>query len=83
MQLVVDIENDSLADKIIKILDVFKNDGVTITSKNEIKKSVNYSDEYLKENWKELVMTSGDSSDYYKSDKYYEDRGEYLREKYQ
>ena len=83
MQLIIDIKNDSLADKIIKILDVFKNDGVTITSKNETEKRVEYSDEYIKEHWRELIMTSGSNPDYYKSEQYYEDRGSYLMEKYQ
>ena len=63
------------------VIDI-KNDGVTITSKNEMKKSVNYSDEYLKENWKELVMGCKGDPDYYKSEQYYNDRGEYLMEKY-
>lgn len=30
MQLLVDIENKSLADKIVKLLEVFKNDGVKV-----------------------------------------------------
>jgi len=84
MQLVIDIDDNSLADKIIKILDVFKNDGLRITKKkmhNNDKNRV-YTDEYLEKNWKEMVMTSGDSADYYKSEAYYEDRGKYLSEKY-
>jgi len=76
MQLIIDIPNNSLADKIIQILNVFKSDGIKVKRQTELKKL----DEslltkvYIKENWKELVMTSGDSSDYYKSDEYYEDR---------
>ena len=84
MQLTIDIQNESLVDKIIKILEVFKNDGVKIvkkdTSSNNSEKE--YTDEYLKENWREMIMTSGDSSDYYKSEEYYEERGNYLLEKY-
>ena len=76
MQLIIDIPNNSLADKIIQILNAFKSDGIKVKKQTELKKL----DEslltkvYIKENWKELVMTSGDSSDYYKSDEYYEDR---------
>ena len=84
MQLTINIENESLVDKIIKILEVFKNDGVNIVKKDISSDSIEkkYTDEYLKENWREMVMTSGDSADYYKSDQYYEDRGKYLEEKY-
>jgi len=84
MQLVIDIKNDSLADKILKILDIFKNDGVKIVKKDVSLDNAEkeYTDEYLKENWREMVMTSGDNSDYYKSEEYYDDRGNYLLEKY-
>ena len=84
MQLIIDIENSSLVDKIIKTLEVFKNEGVSIVKKETQtgNREKEYTDEYLKENWKEMIMTSGDDSDYYKSDQYYEDRGKYLEEKY-
>ena len=84
MQLIIDIENSSLVDKIIKTLEVFKNEGVSIVKKETPTddREKEYTDEYLSENWKEMVMTSGDDSDYYKSDQYYEDRGKYLEEKY-
>ena len=76
MQLTVDIPDNSLADKIIQILNVFKNDGIKIKKqikKKKIDESL-FTEEYIKENWKELVMTSTDSSNYYKSEQYYEDR---------
>ncbi len=76
MQLIIDIPSKSLGDKIVQILNVFKSDGVKIKKQIESKKNNEslFTKEYIKENWKELVMTSGDSSDYYKSDDYYEDR---------
>jgi hypothetical protein len=84
MQLIINIQNESLVDKIIKILEVFKNDGVKIVKKDisSDNREKEYTDEYLKENWREMIMTSGDSSDYYKSEAYYEERGNYLLEKY-
>jgi len=76
MQLIIDIPSNSLGDKIIQILNAFKSDGVKIKKQTELKKIDEslFTKEYIKENWKELVMTSGDNSDYYKSDQYYEDR---------
>jgi antitoxin component YwqK of YwqJK toxin-antitoxin module len=84
MQLVINIQNESLVNKIIQILEVFKNDGVKIVKKDtsSANREKEYTDEYLKENWREMVMTSGDNPDYYKSEEYYEDRGNYLLEKY-
>ena len=85
MQLLIDIEDNNLADKIIKILNVFKNDGLKIRKQNieNQEKNIKYSDEYIKENWRDMIMTSNSDSNYYKSEQYYEDRGNYLMEKYQ
>ena len=83
MQLIVDIPNSSLADKIIQILNAFKSDGITI-KKQAKSKNIDESlltKEYIKEHWRELVMTSGDSSDYYKSEQYYEDRAKDYEER--
>ncbi len=68
MQLTLKIESKAVARKILWILEHFKKDGLSIKqiqdNKAEIddqsEKNVNsYSDEYLNENWKELVMTNG------------------------
>jgi len=56
MQLIVNIQNDSLADKIINILNVFKNDGVKVTLLGN-KKELDYED------IKELVTTKRDFED--------------------
>ena len=37
-------------------------------------KIIEYSDEYIEKHWQEMIMTSVDNSDYYKSDQYYNDR---------
>ena len=83
MQLIIDIPSNSLGDKIIQILNAFKNDGIKIKKQVESKKIDEslLTKEYIKENWRELVMTSGDSSDYYKSDQYYEDRAKDYEER--
>jgi len=83
MQLIIDIKNESIADKIKTILNVFKDDGVKVQelkTKNQQAETI-LSDEYMQKNWRELVMTSGDNSDYYKSEQYYEDRAEDYRER--
>ena len=83
MQLIIDIPSDSLGNKIIQILNVFKSDGIKIKEQVELQKNNEslLTKEYIKENWKELVMTSGDSSSYYKSEQYYEDRAKDYEER--
>ncbi len=48
MQLTIDIKNESIANKIIQLLEVFKNDGVEIKkiSNNSEKESQEYDVEY-------------------------------------
>jgi len=61
MQLAIDIQNENIAEKIIKLLEVFKNDGVEIISKKakvENRDESLFTKEYIKKNWKELVMTN-------------------------
>ena len=83
MQLIIDINNESIANKIKTILNVFKDDGVKVQelkTKNQKPETI-LSDEYIEKHWKELIMTSGNSSNYYKSEQYYEDRAEDYRQR--
>jgi len=83
MQLIIDIKNESIANKIKTILNVFKDDGVKVQelkTKNQKPETI-LSDEYIEKHWKELIMTSGNSSNYYKGEQYYEDRAEDYRQR--
>jgi len=51
MQLVIDIKNESLANKIIKILEAFKDDGVKVVNYNKEKKE-------SVQNWREIGMNT-------------------------
>lgn len=81
MRLVIDIKNDSVYDKIIQLLNIFKNDGVVIKetkmhdplADNQDTKTV-LSDEYIEKNWRNLVVTKQSDPDYYKSEQYEIDR---------
>ena len=63
--------------KIIVLLD----DSVSIDAKPE---NPELTDEYIQNNWRELIMTGLSAYDeaYYKSDQYKEDRGSQLMDKY-
>ena len=77
-QLTLNITNEKIMDKLLWMLEHFKSDGVEIVkpeTRNQ-KPETELTDEYMQKNWRELVMTSGDNSEYYKSEQYYEDRAE-------
>ena len=83
MQLTLKIENEAVAQKILWLLEHFKKDGLEIKTHTvpDIEEK-NYSDEYIKEHWKEIIMSVGSDDTYYKSEQYDIERGEYLAEKY-
>jgi hypothetical protein len=83
MQLIIDIKNESMADKIKTILSAFKNDGVEIKETVSTEPETNLSDEYIEKHWREILMGIKSDPNYYKSEQYKLDRGEYLMEKYQ
>jgi len=84
MQIIVDIPNLMLLSKIESLLEKFQSSGVKIKKKENTRKykTFEYSDEYLENNWKEILMNTESDSNYYKSELYYEERGNYLMEKY-
>ena len=60
MQLILNIENEAVAQKILWLLDHFKKDGLKILNRidtNTDAQRHEYSDEYIKEHWRELVVT--------------------------
>jgi len=82
VQLILNIDNDTLAQKIIQILNVFKSDGLSIEKQDNKKEIIKHSDEEIVQSWKKIVMDIDSDPNYYKSEQYYNDRGEYLMEKY-
>jgi len=85
MLLSVNIRDNSIAEKILWFLNSFSNRGVVV-KKIDLEDSDKdiLSDEYIEKNWKKIVSESLENYDenYYKSDQYKLDRGEYLMEKY-
>jgi len=87
MQLTLKIDNESVAKKILWLLEHFKKDGLEV--KQEANSSTKlqaskYTDEYIKENWRTIISVGlkDFDDDYHKSNQYKMDRGEYLMEKY-
>ncbi len=85
MQLSVNIQDNSIAEKILWFLNSFSSKGVVVKKiyLEDSDKDI-LSDEYIEKNWKKIVSKSLENydEDYYKSDQYKLDRGEYLMEKY-
>ncbi len=83
MQLTIKIIDGSIADKIVWFLDSFKDKGVEIVfdSQDNVEKQ-ELTDEYIEKHWKEILMNTKSDPDYYGSEQYKLDRGQYLMEKY-
>ena len=81
MQLVVNINNSSIADKIIWFLETLKDKGVQIIQKEQTLsyEIENLSDEYIQANWKNIVSESLKNYDecYRKTFQYKLDRAEF------
>ena len=81
MQLTINIENESLVDKVIWFLETLKDRGVEIIQKEQIihSKAEDLSDEYIKKNWKNIVSESLNNynESYTKSFQYKLDRAEF------
>ncbi|MFK5986352.1 MAG: hypothetical protein QM479_13145 [Pseudomonadota bacterium] len=82
MQLTLNIKNEALAQKILWLLEHFKKDGLeVIENKSNIEKTV-YSDEYVKENWRELAYNASGDPEQDDDDVLREKYGKYLNEKH-
>ena len=85
MQLTLNIKNNTVAKKVLWFLEHLKNEGVEISciadTESELQQE-DYSDEYVKKHWKEIIMSVGSDDTYYKSEQYLIERGDYLAEKY-
>ena len=79
MQLIVNIKDESLARKIIKLLNVFKDDGIEVIKKEESQKE--WSDDYVQKNWREIGMNTH-SADIDDDEYLYEAAWEYYNEKH-
>ena len=74
MQLIIDIKNESIAEKIKTILNVFKDDGVKILETKNQKPKTNLTDEYIEKNWLDIIRQAHVPEDYENSEQYIEDR---------
>lgn len=64
MQLIVDIKNDSISDKIVWLLKSFQDKGVEVKEIEtlESENKTNLSDEYIEKNWREIGMSTHSAS---------------------
>ena len=86
MQISLNIKNENVLEKLLWVLEHFKSDGVEVIQESQTNptEKIEYSDEYIEKNWREIVSNALSSydEDYYKSEQYKLDRGEYLMERY-
>ena len=84
MQLVIDIQNENLADKIIGFLKSFQDNGVKILNYKEKEDNLankEWNEEFVKKHWKEIGMNTHSANR--DDDEYlYEAAWEFYNEKY-
>ncbi|BBP43099.1 hypothetical protein [Thiosulfativibrio zosterae] len=80
-QLVLEIKNEMVKERLLWLLQHFKKDELEIVGTYTVKDNQVWSDEYIEQNWRELIITSSMQPDYEKSSQFREEFGEYLAEK--
>ncbi|WP_127470644.1 hypothetical protein [Thiomicrorhabdus aquaedulcis] len=81
-QLVLEIKNEMVKERFMWLLQHFKKDELEIISEIQSQDNQAWSDEYIKQNWRQLIKTSTMLPSYEDSEQYREDYGQYLLEKY-
>jgi coenzyme F420-reducing hydrogenase alpha subunit len=76
-QLTLNITDDKVLDKLLWMLERFKSDGVEIikTTTKKLDES-EFTEEFSKENWKEIISQAHVDDNYYKSEQYKIDRAQ-------
>lgn len=81
-QLIIEIKNESIKDKVLWMLEHFKNDGIEIKD-NTTRETNELSDDYIENNYKEIVSNSLKNYDenYENSFEYKLDRADFIEMK--
>jgi len=85
VQYILDIPNDKVAKKILSIVGCFKSDGVKIKPSNtglQEPSSSKYTDEYVKEHWREFIYSSSGDPLQDDDEVLKEEYGKHLYDKY-
>jgi hypothetical protein len=83
-QISLKIHNQEVMIKLLWMLKHFETQEVELEYSFTKEKPTNkqYTDEYVKKHWREFIMSTGNDENYYKSEQYKFDYGNYLAEKY-
>lgn len=81
-QLVLEVKNEVVKERLLWLLQHFKKDELEIISESRVEDNQALSDEYIEQNWCQLIKTSSMLPSYEDSEQYREDYGQYLLEKY-
>lgn len=79
-QLILEIKNESILNKIVKLLELFKNDGVEI--KEILKpKQEEWTDEYIEKHWRDIILNTH-SSELDDDERLYDAAARFYNDKY-
>lgn len=82
MQISINIEDDSIAKKILWFLSHFKDDGIEVTNSSSQKEKPVYTDEYVEDNWRELSYKASGRPEQDDDEVLRENYGKYLNAKH-
>ena len=82
MQISINIEDDSVAKKILWFLEHFKDDGIEVTNNSVQENKQVYTDQYVKENWRELAYKASGNPEQEDDEVLRENYGKYLNAKH-
>ena len=84
MQISIEVKDENIAKKILKILDVFEDEGVKIINNNvsnSTEEEVEWTDEYIDKHWREIGMGTH-SADLDDDERLYETAARFYNEKH-
>jgi hypothetical protein len=81
MELIVKVDDPSIAKKIIGFLELFRSEGVRVEPRKEKKDEKVWTREYIQEHWKEILLNTG-SADEDDDERMYEAAARFYREKH-
>ncbi len=85
MQLTLNIENETIAQKILWLLEHFENEGLQIENQSDIKNKIQtpeYSEEYIEKHWRELAYNASGNPDQDDDKILIDSYGKYLNDKH-
>lgn len=81
-QLVLEVKSEQVKQHLLWFLQHFKKEELEILDHTTSESDHSWSDDYIEQHWKELIVTSSMQPDYESSESFKDEFGKYLAEKH-